>query len=50
MKKQYGDQFEIVPIIADVQDRGLIFDLMSRYQPDVCIMAAHKHVPFFDGV
>ena len=49
LKKQYGDHFEIVPIIADVQDRELIFDLMSKYQPDVVYhAAAHKHVPLME--
>ena len=44
-----ADHFEIVPIIADVQDRELIFDLMSKYQPDVVYhAAAHKHVPLME--
>ena len=38
-----------MPIIADVQDRELIFDLMSKYQPDVVYhAAAHKHVPLME--
>ena len=49
LKKQYANHFEIVPIIADVQDRELIFDLMSKYQPDVVYhAAAHKHVPLME--
>ena len=49
LKKQYSNEFEIVPIIADVQDRELIFDLMSEYKPDVVYhAAAHKHVPLME--
>ena len=49
LKKQYADEFEIVPIIADVQDRELIFDLMAEYKPDVVYhAAAHKHVPLME--
>ena len=49
LKKQYGNEFEIVPIIADVQDRELIFDLMDEYKPDVVYhAAAHKHVPLME--
>nr|WP_049617913.1 nucleoside-diphosphate sugar epimerase/dehydratase [Streptococcus sp. X13SY08] len=46
---QYKGEIEIVPIIADIQDRSLIFDLMSRYKPDVVYhAAAHKHVPLME--
>ncbi len=49
LKRQYADEFEIVPIIADVQDRDLIFDLMAEYKPDVVYhAAAHKHVPLME--
>lgn len=45
----YGSQIEIVPIIADIQDRELIFDVMDKYQPDVVYhAAAHKHVPLME--
>jgi len=37
---------EIVPIIADIQDRNRIFEVMEEYKPDrVYHAAAHKHVP-----
>jgi len=37
---------EIIPIIADIQDRNRIFDVMEEYKPDrVYHAAAHKHVP-----
>lgn len=49
LKKQYGNHFEIVPIIADVQDRERIFGIISRYKPDVVYhAAAHKHVPLME--
>src|SRR3954453_14939842 len=49
LKKLYSNEFEIVPIIADVQDRGRIFDLMAEYKPDVVYhAAAHKHVPLME--
>ena len=47
---QYGDKVEIVPLIADIQDRERIFHIMHEYQPDrVYHAAAHKHVPT-DGI
>lgn len=49
LKKKYADQFEIVPIIADVQDKDRIDDIMARYKPDVVYhAAAHKHVPMME--
>lgn len=40
---------EIVPIIADVQDRERIFRVMEQYKPDrVYHAAAHKHVPLME--
>ncbi len=49
LKKKYANEFEIVPIIADVQDRGRIFDIMHHYMPDVVYhAAAHKHVPMME--
>lgn len=42
-------QTEFVPIIADVQDRKLIFELMAEYKPDIIYhAAAHKHVPLME--
>ncbi len=52
LKKRYGQEIEIVPIIADVadvQDRSRIFEVMHDYQPDVVYhAAAHKHVPLME--
>lgn len=45
----YGNQIEIVPIIADIQDRDLMFQIMEIYRPDrVYHAAAHKHVPLME--
>lgn len=49
LKKKFAERFEIVPIIADVQDRRRIFDIMDHYHPDVVYhAAAHKHVPMME--
>lgn len=49
LRKQYGESIEIIPVIADVQDRVRIFDVMEQYQPDVVYhAAAHKHVPLME--
>lgn len=41
---------EIIPIIADVQDRERIFSMMEEYRPDVIYhAAAHKHVPLMEA-
>ncbi|OCA84600.1 polysaccharide biosynthesis protein [Bacillus sp. FJAT-27986] len=49
LRKQYGKSIEIVPIIADIQDRNRIFDVMDEYKPDVVYhAAAHKHVPMME--
>lgn len=40
---------EIIPIIADVQDRNRIFEVVNQYLPDVIYhAAAHKHVPLME--
>lgn len=50
LKINYSDKLtEIVPIIADVQDREKIFEVMAHYQPDIVYhAAAHKHVPMME--
>lgn len=41
---------EIVPIIADVQDRERIFHIIGKYKPDfIYHAAAHKHVPLMEA-
>jgi len=40
---------DLRPVIADVQDRARIFDIVEEYQPDVIYhAAAHKHVPLME--
>ncbi|EGP5051855.1 polysaccharide biosynthesis protein [Enterococcus faecium] len=40
---------EIVPIIADIQDREKIIEIMEQYHPDIVYhAAAHKHVPLME--
>ncbi|MGV3027187.1 polysaccharide biosynthesis protein [Streptococcus hyovaginalis] len=45
----YNSEIEIVPLIADIQDRELIFEIMNHYKPDIVYhAAAHKHVPLME--
>lgn len=49
LKNKFDDQFEIMPIIADIQDSERILDVMAQYVPDVVYhAAAHKHVPLME--
>ncbi|MCM3731608.1 polysaccharide biosynthesis protein [Fictibacillus nanhaiensis] len=49
LRNRHGKDFEIIPIIADVQDRDRIFEVMSVHAPDVVYhAAAHKHVPLME--
>jgi FlaA1/EpsC-like NDP-sugar epimerase len=49
LRNLYGRTIDIVPIIADIQDRDRIFKLMERFKPDyVFHAAAHKHVPLME--
>lgn len=49
LNNEYKDQIEIIPIIADIQDRDRIFEVMETYQPEVVYhAAAHKHVPLME--
>ncbi|MEG0496772.1 MAG: nucleoside-diphosphate sugar epimerase/dehydratase [Carnobacterium sp.] len=49
LKDLYHKKIEIIPVIADVQDRKCIFENMQKYQPDrVYHAAAHKHVPMME--
>ena len=46
---KYAEHFRITPVIADVQDRKRIFEVMKKYRPDVVYhAAAHKHVPLME--
>ncbi|MEI2448562.1 polysaccharide biosynthesis protein [Priestia megaterium] len=49
LRKVYGDSINIIPVIADIQDRERIFEVVRRYRPDVIYhAAAHKHVPLME--
>lgn len=49
LKNLYGRTFEIIPVIADVQDRERIFNIFEKFKPDqVYHAAAHKHVPLME--
>ncbi|MCU9533604.1 polysaccharide biosynthesis protein [Streptococcus sp. CSL10205-OR2] len=46
---KYSKYTEIKPLIADIQDRQLMFHLMQEYKPDIVYhAAAHKHVPMME--
>lgn len=50
LSKFENKDFELVPIIADIQDRDRIFGVMKQYNPDrVYHAAAHKHVPMMES-
>lgn len=49
LRHLYKNELEIIPVIADIQDRNRIFDVMAEHQPDVVYhAAAHKHVPLME--
>ncbi|MCF1585824.1 polysaccharide biosynthesis protein [Tetragenococcus koreensis] len=50
LNNRYKDRTtEVVPIIADVQNREKIFEVMKKYQPEIVYhAAAHKHVPLME--
>ena len=49
LRNLYGRTIDIIPIIADIQDRDRIFKIMERFKPDyVFHAAAHKHVPLME--
>lgn len=50
LRNTFGPLADLRPIIADVQDRARIFDIMDEFRPDVIYhAAAHKHVPLMEG-
>ncbi|MGD6849030.1 nucleoside-diphosphate sugar epimerase/dehydratase [Rossellomorea aquimaris] len=49
LRNKYKAEFEIIPIIADIQDRSRIFEVVESHSPDVVYhAAAHKHVPLME--
>ena len=50
LTNRYADEIEILSLIADIQDRELMFDIMKEYKPDLVYhAAAHKHVPLMEA-
>ena len=50
LRKKLTPDTDIIPIIADVQDRDRMLSIMEQYKPDVVYhAAAHKHVPLMEG-
>lgn len=50
LRQTVAPDTEIIPIIADVQDRERMMDIMHTYKPDVVYhAAAHKHVPLMES-
>ncbi|KAB2494544.1 polysaccharide biosynthesis protein [Priestia endophytica] len=49
LRNKYSQEFEIIPVIADIQDRERIMQVMKDHRPDVVYhAAAHKHVPLME--
>lgn len=50
LREKFNDKItEIIPLIADIQDRNKMFEVMKRYHPDIVYhAAAHKHVPLME--
>lgn len=49
LQNKYKDEFEIIPIIADIQDKNRIFEVIEEHRPQVVYhAAAHKHVPLME--
>ncbi|WP_088007053.1 polysaccharide biosynthesis protein [Indiicoccus explosivorum] len=49
LRKKIGKDTELMPIIADIQDKERIEAIMRQHRPDVVYhAAAHKHVPLME--
>ncbi|MEH6962219.1 nucleoside-diphosphate sugar epimerase/dehydratase [Priestia megaterium] len=49
LRQKYKELIEIIPVIADIQDRNRIFEIIDMHRPDVVYhAAAHKHVPLME--
>lgn len=49
LTRKYGDEINFIPIIADVQNRERMFEILEKIQPyAVYHAAAHKHVPLME--
>lgn len=44
-----NDTIDLEPVIADIQDRERIFEVLTEHEPDIVYhAAAHKHVPLME--
>ncbi|MGM7634677.1 polysaccharide biosynthesis protein [Bacillus sp. Hm123] len=49
LKEKCKGAIHIIPVIADIQDRERMLQVMERYKPDIIYhAAAHKHVPLME--
>ncbi|MFJ7847246.1 polysaccharide biosynthesis protein [Peribacillus sp. NPDC097206] len=49
LRKVHAEHIDIIPIIADIQDRERIFEVIDHYRPHIVYhAAAHKHVPLME--
>ncbi|PFG15099.1 polysaccharide biosynthesis protein [Bacillus sp. es.036] len=50
LRNTYGDTITFIPVIADVQDRERLGEVMKTHRPNVVYhAAAHKHVPLMEA-
>lgn len=50
LREKVPQEIDIVPIIADIQDRERIFEMVGKFKPDIIYhAAAHKHVPLMEA-
>ncbi|MEX2948679.1 nucleoside-diphosphate sugar epimerase/dehydratase [Staphylococcus warneri] len=50
LSQKYGNNIKFIPVIADVQNRKRMFEIIEKYQPYVVYhAAAHKHVPLMEA-
>ncbi|MEZ0482282.1 polysaccharide biosynthesis protein [Planococcus sp. SSTMD024] len=50
LRARVPKEIDIVPIIADIQDRERIFEMVGKFKPDIIYhAAAHKHVPLMEA-
>lgn len=49
LSKDYGNKIDFIPVIADVQNKERLSEVMNKYKPyAVYHAAAHKHVPLME--
>ncbi|MFK3960829.1 polysaccharide biosynthesis protein [Pseudalkalibacillus hwajinpoensis] len=50
LRNTYGETITFIPVIADVQDRERLGEVMKTHRPNVVYhAAAHKHVPLMEA-